>query len=178
MALVDRSWWCDIYLTNENPDLYGTSSYDKPIADDSTRAIIPSFLGGNGTARFANHDWFTSANIASAYGKKLLDWDNFISATLGAVQGIAAVNDPGNTNLIVNGASSGSLTSMFGIIQSFGALWIWVTDAGNDNDKKALTGGFWYDSGFAGSRYVLWYVAATHSGIYVGSRFRSDHLIA
>ena len=174
MALINGKFWLDIYLTNTRPDLYGTSAFNKTIADGSSRAARPVSIGGksDGTVLMPDHSWWSAEWLYSAFGKSLPSLDELQDATQGATQTIATVWEPPST------AYYGALTSMFGIVQSFGAMWVWATDAGNDNDKKALMGGYWGYGGNAGSRYVYWGSAATTSDGNIGSRARSDHMIA
>ncbi len=178
MFLYAGREWIDIYLTNDNPDVYGTSAYLRPIADGSTSPIIPAFYGGNGSNRYGNLNWWTCSELAAAYGKTLISVETMVGATLGANQGTATVNDPTTTNLLVNGTASGLLTSRYGMIQSFGAMWIWCSTKGDASDQFALHGSFWDNSGSAGSRQVFWNLGAGDSYNTLGVRLRSDHHIS
>ena len=174
MTCVAGKFWIDIYLTNTRPDLYGTSSANRTIADGNDRAARPVSIGGTitGSLLMPSHSWWDSDLLAGAYGKSLPSLDDLQEAALGATQTVATIWDRATTSYY------GALTSMYGLVQSFGMMWVWATDAGNTDNQKALMGGNWASSGNAGSRFVYWSHAATNSLNDLGSRLRSDHLIA
>lgn len=178
MFLYAGREWIDIYLCNDNPDVLGTSAYNAQIADGSSRPKIPALYGGNGVTTMPNFDWYSASEIAAAYGKDLVTVETMIGATIGASSGVATIADPAKTILMVGpNASSGLLTSRWGMIQSFGAMWVWTSTKGSDGDKMALHGGAWNYSGSAGPRYIGWANAATGTNSSaIGARFRSDHL--
>lgn len=189
MALVANGFWVDIYLTNNNPDVNGTSKYNVTMGDGSSPPKVPAAFGGNGTTDYGSLTWFEACEIASAYGKRLLTQREFMAAAYGTTEASAIGTDQNNT--ILNAA----YTSKWGVMQSSGVLWIWADDRGgpyagatwNANTEgrgseynapnAVLLGGTWSDGASCGSRCSLWNSAASSSGNVIGLRCACDHLL-
>lgn len=188
MTCVAGTFWSDIYLLNNNPDVNGTSSYGKPIADGSTPPIIPAALGGNGSTNYGGLTWFEAMSIAAVYGKSAFTQSEFMAATFGVTEATSRGSDPVNTGL------DAPRTSRWGVMQATGNLYTWAADRGgpfaaaswNANTEgfgseynapnASLLGANWNNGSFAGSRSSFWNVSASASTDAVSLRLRCDHL--
>ena len=188
MALVGGGFWVDIYLTGVDAITNGSSKYNVTMADGSSPPKIPSAFGGNGSATYGSYTWFEAMELATAFGKRSMTQQEFMSATYGTTEASSIGTDQGST--ILNAA----YTSKWGVIQSTGVLWVWGLARGgeygttgwNANTEgrgseynapnSAVFGGYWDGGAYAGSRCSVWDNAASGSGSGVGSRFACDHL--
>ena len=188
MTCVAGTFWSDIYLLNNNPDVNGTSSYGKPIADGSTPPIIPAALGGNGSTNYGGLTWFEAMSIAAVYGKSAFTQSEFIAATFGVTEATSRGSDPVNTGL------DAPRTSRWGVMQATGNLWTWVADRGgpfaaaswNANTEgfgseynapnASRLGAYWLHGSNAGSRSSTWNYSASNSNPNLSLRLRADHL--
>ncbi len=195
MALVAGRFWVDIYFCGNSADLLGTSAFGATIADSFSPPIRPAAFGGNGVNTFAA-TWFNFAHVGAAAGKEFLDYPEFTAAAYGVTE----ATDRGGGDPVVTGIDA-PRTSRWGIMQATGNQWTWGRGdnihpgAGgapnwrantegrgslylyNDEGLKApLLGGCWGDGANAGSRASLWNNSPWDSYVYVGARFRCDHV--
>ncbi len=188
MTCVAGTFWSDIYLLNNNPDVYGTSRFGRPIADGSTPPIIPAALGGNGSTTYGSLTWFEAMSISAVYGKSAFTQPEFMAAMYGVTEATSRGTDPGSTGL------DAARTSKWGVMQATGNLWTWAQDRGgpfagaswNANTEgfgsefnapnASLLGANWFNGSLAGSRSSLWSDSASVSAGTVSLRCRADHL--
>jgi hypothetical protein len=189
MTLVGGGYWVDIYLTGVDAITNGSSKYNVTIADGSSPPKIPTMFGGNGSTTYGSLTWFETMELATAFGKRCMTQQEFMSAAYGTTDASSVGSDQGST--VLNAA----YTSKWGMIQSTGVMWIWGADRGgayNTGGWNANTesrgseynapnavqlGAHWGDGANSGSRCSYWYSAASGSGSSVGSRFACDHLV-
>ena len=202
MTLVAGTFWADIYFTNRDPQTYGTSRNNQPIADgetgSTTTAIIPTAFGGNGSTRYATWNWWNAAEALAAFGKRHPTYQQFAALAFGATEAVSRGNDPVTTGLGTTNAGSSQadqvFTSKWGIIQATGVEWVWGADFGGGAAAAAYTantesrgstyqmenaaffGGFWNESADSGSRASNWGASPTVSSTGFGARGVCDHL--
>ena len=188
MTLVGGGYWVDIYLTGVDAITSGSSKYNVTMADGSSPPKVPTMFGGNGTTNYGSYTWFDAMELATAFGKRCPNQQEFMSAMYGTTEASSIGTDQVST--ILNAA----YTSKWGVIQATGVLWIWGVERGgpyaaaswNANTEgrgseynapnAALFGGVWGTTSNAGSRCSSWNDAASNSVYAIGSRFVSDHL--
>jgi hypothetical protein len=188
MTCVACAFWADLYLLNTNPDVNGTSSYGKTIADGASPPIIPAALGGNGSTTYGSLTWFEAMSISAVYGKSAFTQPEFMAAAYGVTDATSRGSDPGTTGL------DAPRTSKWGLMQATGNLWIWAQDRGgayNTGGWNANTEGFgseynapnasrlgayWNNASDAGSRSSGWSNSASNSNANISLRCRCDHL--
>lgn len=195
MTLVNNQFWADIYILCDNPQVNGTSSYNQPIADGATAsvttAIIPTAFGGNGTARYAAQDWWSTAECLQAFQKRLPKYAEFQALAYGTTENTSQGTDPVNT---IGSGGRNAYTSKWGIILASGNMDVWGADFGgpyaaagwvNNNGGRGQTydlpnavlfGGVWSDGVNSGSRYSSWNNAPANSNSVIGGRGVCDHL--
>jgi hypothetical protein len=190
MTFVAGMRWVDIYLTNTNPGVYGTSAYNVPYARGTTPPVIPTMFGGNGSTTYSEgYTWVGACEVAAAYGKELMTQRVAMAAFYGTTENSSIGAD--QTNTILNAA----YTSKFGLIQATGVLWSWGdmrggaynTGGWNNNTNgrgqeynapnAVRLGGGWGNGAYSGSRSAAWDYAASGSYDYFGSRFACEHLL-
>jgi len=202
MTLVSNMFWADIYLLNRDPDTYGTSRNDQPIADgetdNTTTAIIPAAFGGNGSTRYSEQTWWNTAEALSAYGKRLPRYREHAAFAYGTTEAASRGNDPVTTGFgTTNTGSSNTdekFTSKWGVIQASGVMRVWGDEFGGGNASSSWAditggrgnvfqqenavhlGGNWSLGANAGSRSALWLFAPSYSGSNFGGRGVCDHL--
>lgn len=190
--------WYDIYLTNVDHHLYGTSAAGKTIAGGTISngrnyPKIPLFYGGDGTTTYGTFTWFEAAEVGKAYNKDMITYSEFVAIAYGVLEASSASTaDTGITQHLAN------YTSKFGICMATGCQWIWSKDVFSDtsgtytwqavtegrgsvysvgnNPKVALYGGGLGGTSDSGSRSSNWgnYVWAT--SWHIGCRFACSHL--
>jgi len=188
MTLVGGGYWVDIYLTGVDAITNGSSKYNVTMADGSSPPKVPTMFGGNGTTNYGTYTWFEAMELATAFGKRCPNQQEFMSAMYGTTEASSIGTDQVST--ILNAA----YTSKWGVIQATGVLWVWGVERGgpyagatwNANTEgrgseynapnAALFGGNWDDTSYSGSRCSSWNHAASLSISNFGSRFVSDHL--
>ena len=188
MTLVGGGYWVDIYLTGVDAITNGSSKYNVTMADGSSPPKVPTMFGGNGTTNYGTYTWFEAMELATAFGKRCPNQQEFMSAMYGTTEASSIGTDQVST--ILNAA----YTSKWGVIQATGVLWVWGVERGgpyagatwNANTEgrgaeynapnAARFGGDWSSASVAGSRCSSWNVAASYSFDNIGSRFVSDHL--
>ncbi|MBJ7536944.1 phage tail-collar fiber domain-containing protein [Marinomonas transparens] len=187
--------WGDIYLLNTSPDINGTSAYNVTIADGSSPPKVPVIWGGDGTAQYDDFSQYTAARMLAAYGKRLPSSHEFEQLAFGSVAGYAVGTDPVTTKF------DASAKSMIGCEQVSGHMWQWGSerwDRGNGSSGYAwygadtngegqvytadssgvgasLFGGYWVESGNAGSRASSWTNEPWYSYHYIAARGVCDH---
>ncbi len=195
MVRVPGVGWVDIYLANVDCDLNGTSKSGVVIADGASLPKIPSAIGGDGSAAFGSFNWYNATRLAAAYGKRLLDYGEFLTAAFGVTEATAIGVEPPNATI------DAPRTSIYGLMQASGNMWVWgkgellnpggtggagwkdITDGGGQaylyNDeglKKPLFGADWADGSAAGSRAAYWANSPLGSYGSVGLRCACDHV--
>lgn len=188
MTLVAGGFWVDIYLTGVDALTNGSSKYNVIMADGTSPPKVPTMFGGNGSTTYGSYTWFEAQEMSTAFGKRTLTQQEFMSAAYGTTEASSVVTDQVST--ILNSA----YTSKWGVVQATGVLWIWGRDRGgpaasaawNDNTEgrgseynapnAARFGGDWSAGAFSGSRCSDWNDAASDSIVNGGSRFACDHL--
>ena len=202
MTNVAGSFWADIYLTNRDPDQFGTSRNNQPVADGqtggTTTPIVPAAFGGNGSTRYASYNWWNASETLAAYGKRLPTFQESAAYAWGVREAQSRGNDPVTTGLGTTNAGSSNadqnFTSFWGVIQASGVQWTWGNHFGGGAagasfvantegrgssfqlSNAVLLGGDWANGANAGSRCSRWVNAPTASLSGISSRGVSDHL--
>ncbi|HCJ70853.1 hypothetical protein [Agrobacterium pusense] len=147
--------WVDIYLLGIDPAVHGTSRFGVTPATGNTLDLL---------------DYPTAKSILENHGKRLLTYDEFRTAAHGVTERSAASNRPRTTGL------DAARTSLYGLMQATGNLWVWGTDGDIDDPRPSLFGDSWISGVNAGSRYALldYWPETSYGGI--GARGASDHL--
>lgn len=193
MTLVAGGFWADIYLLNTNPDVNGTSSFGKTIADGSSPPIIPAAFGGNGSTNYGSFKWYECQEVFAAYGKKAPTYAEFMALAYGVTEETDRGSDPGTTQL------DAARTSKWGVIQATGNLWVWGRDVIADGTgsgawrdiaegrgeiytynadlRAGRFGGDWNVGAQAGSRSSIWVISVANSFNSVSGRGVCDHLV-
>ncbi len=199
MIYVNGRWY-DIYPTNTDHHLYGTSAAGKTIAagvvlNGRNYPKIPLQFGGNGSVTYGSMTWFEAAEIAKAHSKDLISYNEFVAIAYGVLEGSSAgAADTGITQHLAN------YTSKFGICMATGCQFIWGKDLHMRPDG---TGWAWHaETEGRGTFYAYQYgptaaifggyrdAAAERSGSrasdwanyvwfsywHIGCRFACDHL--
>ena len=201
MILVNDSFWVDIWMTNAQYLTKGTSRKGERIADGEGGASLPLIstkMGGNGTSAYGNCDWFTSNEVLSHWGKKLLSYADFCVA---AFNGTTENGSYGADNQYTCRPNGAQWLSKWGMEQSYGVMYIWGADLNfyhgadvsynwrnvtggrgyiyttPDGMVAGLYGGPWYDGSFAGSRNSHWYSYVWRSYSGFGLRGRCEHIV-
>jgi len=188
MALIAGGYWMDIYLTGVDAITNGSSKYNVVMADGSSPPKVPTMFGGSGSSTYGSYTWFEAMELATAFGKRCPNQQEFMSAAYGTTEASSLGSDPGNT--VLNAA----YTSKWGLIQATGVLWVWGTmragpfagaswnanTEGRGSEYNAPNavhvGGNWSNGVVSGSRSSGWSDAASVSDGGIGSRFVCDHL--
>jgi hypothetical protein len=188
MTLVGGGFWTDIYLTGVDAITNGSSAYNVTMADGSSPPKVPTMFGGNGSTTYGSYTWFEAQELATAFGKRCMTQQEFMSAAYGTTEASSVGTDQVST--ILNAA----YTSKWGVIQASGVLYAWGQERGGPfasaawnantegrgseyNAPNAVRlGGYWDDGSDAGSRCSIWVNAASFSINDIGSRFSCDHL--
>lgn len=128
MVLVNNQFWVDIWLTGNKYLTNGTSRKGERIADGESAASYPlvsTKMGGTGTNTYGNCTWFSSNEVVSHWGKKLLSYTDFCIA---AYNGVTENNSYGTDNQYTCRPPDSRYTSKWGMEQSYGIMWIWGSD--------------------------------------------------
>lgn len=201
MVLVDNSFWVDIWMTGTNYLTNGTSRKGQRIADGEGEASLPLIstkMGGTGTNAYGDCTWFTSNEVVSHWGKKLLSYTDFCIA---AFNGTTENGSYGTDNQYTCRPPDARYTSKWGMEQSYGVMYIWGSDLNfyhgasvtydwrnvtgdrgyiyttPDGMVAGLYGGHWNGGSNAGSRSSSWNNCVWTGYIYLGLRGRCDHLV-
>ena len=201
MILINDSFWVDIWMTNVQYLTKGTSRKGERIADGEGGASLPLIstkMGGNGTSAYGNCDWFTSNEVLSHWGKKLLSYADFCVA---AFNGTTENGSYGADNQYTCRPNGAQWLSKWGMEQSYGVMYIWGADLNfyhgadvsygwrnvtggrgyiyttPDGMVAGLYGGYWSDGFLAGSRNSLWFYYVWLSFYNIGLRGRCEHIV-
>ncbi|WP_173995083.1 hypothetical protein [Agrobacterium tumefaciens] len=147
--------WVDIYLLGVDHAQNGTSRFGVTPATGSTLDVL---------------DYPTAKSIIEGHGKRLLTYDEFRAAALGATERSSVDNRPRTTGL------DAARTSRFGLMQATGNLWVWGTDGDIEDPRPSIFGGSWINGENAGSRYASLDYWPEDSVESIGARGASDHL--
>jgi hypothetical protein len=196
MACIEGGFWGDLYLVGATS--YAGASFSAvpssriglTIADGSSPPLVPAQFGGNGSTAYGNGKWFTFAEVAMSFGKRLPQWQEFQAAAFGAPEAGSRGTDPGTVQW--------ERVSKFGLAQATGTLWVWGADTatttqpaayttGSETDSRGqvygaetravILGGDWDLGSSAGSRCARWNLTPWASGGNVGARFVAGHLV-
>ena len=210
MALVAGSFWADIYLTGTDIDANGSSRNGVTIADGSAPPKVPTMFGGDGSTTYGSFTQFEAIEVLSSVGKQLLTYDEFMVAAFGSSEEIDRGSDAITTGISTSNTGSSnsdeSFTSIWGVMQSSGCMWVWSRDLNyradgadaaaitafswHDNAEgrgqifsqgtsglvAAFLGGRWDNGAPSGSRASSWNNQPWFSGVGIGARGRCDHL--
>ncbi len=205
MALVNGRTWVDIYLCNTDTAANGTSKSGTNIASGTVLPKIPAAFGGNGTATYANLNWWVANELARANQKRIMREFEFVDAAFGVTenQSIDATASTYPTTL-----RNAGYTSKYGIEQASGHHWTWgedcnffseaaspaytwhdvnvngagtgrgqVQSAGTYGISRVLLGGSRSNGVNSGSRTSNWFYYPWSSYWSIGLRAVSDHLL-
>lgn len=188
MTLVAGSFWSDIYLLGVNHTTDGTSRLGATIADGNSPPKVPLEFGGTGSNSYGSMTWFETAEVFSAYGKRMPTYQEFLSIAYGTTENTSVGSDPVTTQLQV------AFTSKWGVVQASGVMWVWGDEFGGGAASAAWSnnvggrgqsyqmenavffGGAWALAAFSGSRASLWYHSPSSSYGNLGGRGACDHL--
>lgn len=168
MTLVDGRFWVDIYLLGANHHTDGTSRFGVEIADGLSLVDKPDGAGKYDEYELT-HD--AATKIMAAHGKGLLSIAEFFAAARGVTERTSFGRDPKVTGL------DAPRTSMWGLMQATGNMWIRGHCGDEDEPWPYLFGAAWGGGSLAGSRASNWSSAPWYSFGLIGARGRSDHLI-
>ena len=154
-VIVGNIVWVDIYLLGIDHANDGTSRFSVPLANGNTLDVL---------------DYKTAKSILEGHGKRLMTYDEFRTAAHGVTERSAANNRPRATGL------DAARTSLYGLMQATGNLWVWGTDGDIDDPRPSLFGGSWLGGECAGSRFAFLGYWPEDSYGRIGARGASDHL--
>ncbi len=201
MALVSGKFWSDIYILGINHITDGTSKYNVAMATGTAPPKIPTLYGGNGTTAYTGGDWFSLRETLMAYGKRFPKYGEFAALAFGVLEKVSCGPATGGAAPLTGQNNTGytstwnAFTSLFGIIQAAGNLWVWGEDFGGpygaasfadtpdargqwyDPPDAAIFGGSWSNGISSGSRASNWNSAPSSSTAAIGARGVCDHLI-
>ena len=196
MACIEGGFWMDLYLCGATS--YAGSTFSAvpssriglTIADGGSPPLVPAQYGGNGSTAYGNGKWFTFAEVAASFGKRLPRWQEFSAAAFGAPEAGSRGTDPGTVQW--------ERVSKFGLAQSTGVMWQWGQEtcsagaasawtAGTETDgrgqhygpetRAVLLGGAWDVTSNSGSRCAYWLGTPWGSSASIGARFAAGHLV-
>ncbi|KAF1041404.1 MAG: hypothetical protein GAK35_03333 [Herbaspirillum frisingense] len=201
MALVAGKFWADIYILGVNHITDGTSKYNVAMATGSAPPKVPTLFGGNGTTAYADGNWFSFREVMAAYGKRFPTYAEFAALAFGTKEKVSAGPASGGSAPLTGQNNTGytstweNFTSLFGIIQASGNLWVWGEEFGGpygaasyadtpdargqwySPPNAALFGGNWNNTTNSGSRASYWNDAPSASTASIGARGVCDHLV-
>ncbi|HEV8077856.1 MAG TPA: hypothetical protein VGP45_05675, partial [Marinobacter sp.] len=139
MACIEGGFWMDLYLCGATS--YAGSTFSAvpssriglTIADGSSPPLVPAQYGGDGSTAYANGKWFTFAEVAASFGKRLPRWQEFSAAAFGAPEASSRGSDPGTVQW--------ERVSKFGLAQATGVLWQWGQETCTAGSPSAYTSG-------------------------------------
>jgi hypothetical protein len=196
MACVEGGFWMDLYLCGATS--YAGSTFSAvpssriglTIADGSSPPLVPAQYGGNGSTAYGNGKWFTFAEVAASFGKRLPRWQEFSAAAFGAPEATSRGTDPGTVTW--------ERVSKFGLAQATGTMWQWGQETctaesptawttGTETDSRGqvygpqtravILGGLWSAASNSGSRCADWSLSPWGSLGTFGARFAAGHLV-
>lgn len=129
--------WIDIYLADEH---YAARGWSKSggwiaggtIANGRKFPIIPTMLGGNGSATYGKLTPYVAWDMLNAAGMEPISYKNFTHAMYGVEEGLASAAIETVTGKIEHYPR---LTSRFGIEQATGVQYIWGADLASRTDR-------------------------------------------
>lgn len=141
MALVNGITWVDIYLCSTDTAANGTSKAGTNIASGTVLPKIPAIFNGNGTATYANMNWWVANELARANQKRLMWEHEFVDAAFGVTEN-QSIDATASTYPTTQ--RNAGYTSMYGIEQASGHHWVWGQDS-NFYSEAASPAGSWKD---------------------------------
>jgi hypothetical protein len=141
MALVNGITWVDIYLCSTDTAANGTSKAGTNIASGTVLPKKPAVFNGNGTATYANLNWWVANELARANQKRLMWEHEFVDAAFGVTEN-QSIDATASTYPTTQ--RNAGYTSMYGIEQASGHHWIWGQDS-NFYSEAASPAGSWKD---------------------------------
>jgi hypothetical protein len=193
----EANCWMALYFAGTGTDTDGLSAAGTNICSGTVAPKIPAAYGGNGSAVYASPDWYSSAEMAAAYGARLPWLYEFQAMAFGVTEGqsiggAAATypttqRNPGYTSRYGAEQATGHHLA-WGLDTSYrydGATWAWKNATGGRGNIYtqgtyglvcARLGGTRADATDSGSRCVYW--GSSPWGSVWGSGFRAacDHL--
>lgn len=198
MVLVAGRFWVDIYFCSTNPETNGTSKYGSDVASGTVLPKIPTMFGGNGTTAYTALNWWNANEIAKAFGKRLMKYEEFSVAAFGVTENQSL---GGAATTIASTTRQAGYTSKWGLEQATGHHYTWgsdssyrhdgtLGDAWNDQNGGrgqlylknslglvyVLLGGYRDHAAYSGSRASSWNACPWGSSWYIGLRAACDHL--
>jgi len=188
---LDGRIWADIYLMDTQYANNGYSRNGAQIADDGSRPVIPAAYGGNGSSTYGSMSWWVAVDLATAAGKRLPHYQEFIALAYGVVERQAVGTDPGTTQ------HQAGHRSACGVEQATGVMWQWGADINGTSAtgsvswqdiaegrgevythsiRSPLFGASWGYGSRAGSRASNWYDSPSYSYSGIGARGVCDHV--
>jgi hypothetical protein len=191
MALIAGQFWVDIYFTNTNHGINGTSKYNTDVASGTVLPKKPIMFGGDGTATYADGNWWNFGEIARAYGKRFPTHVEVSVAAFGVTEnqslgGAASTipatkREPGYTSKWGLEQATGHQWTWGAEVTSYAAASTWTSAAGRGSFyapafSAPLYGGYRGNAANSGSRASNWSSAPTNSDWHIGLRAACDHL--
>lgn len=188
---LDGRIWADIYLMDTQYANNGYSRNGAQIADGGSRPVIPAAYGGNGSSTYGSMSWWVAVDLATAAGKRLPHYQEFIALAYGVVERQAAGTDPGTTQ------HQAGHRSACGVEQATGVMWQWGADINGTSATGSVSwqdiaegrgdvythsihsplfGAVWINGSRAGSRASHWNVSPSFSHSHIGARGVCDHV--
>ena len=192
--------WAAIYFCSTNHISNGISRFNTDVASGTVLPRIPLAYGGNGTAAYANGNWWTFGEIAASFGLRHPTEREFVSAAYGVTENQSL---GGAASTIPSTARQAGYTSRIGLDQASGHHWTWGADSstrwdgtatpwawrdvnggrgqlhlyGDVNLIRVLLGGDRGHAAVSGSRASSWPNGPWHSFWSLGLRAFGDHLM-
>jgi hypothetical protein len=187
---TDAGIWVGIYFASTDTDTNGLSKNNTDVASGTVLPKIPATMGGNGTATYADYNWWRASEHARAYGARLLTDAEACIAFFGVTENQSL---GGASSTIPLTARQAGYTSKYGVEQATGHHWIWGDDSNGTPSAyvanggrgqsyasgvyKVILGGGRGDAANSGSRTSAWNNGPTNSGWGIGLRAACDHLM-
>lgn len=126
MALINGRTWVDIYLTNTDTAVNGTSKAGSNIASGTVLPKIPAAFGGNGVTTYPSLNWWVANELARSNQKRLMRESEFVDAAFGVTEG-QSIDATASTYPTTQ--RNAGYTSKYGIEQASGHHWTWGEDS-------------------------------------------------
>lgn len=161
-----------IYFLNSNTDVNGLSRAGTDIASGTVKPTIPKSYGGDGTLKYANMDWWTTKEMVSSQGARLMFDFEFNSRAWGVTEnkpiGGGSVTYPKTERL-------DGQTSRIGCEQATGVQWYW--GVGGSTNPPLFGGSRVNTASVVSSRRVDWDSSPGYSVWYSGGVAVRDLLV-
>ena len=180
--------WFGIYFMSDSPHIHGPSAYNTNVASGTVLPYIPEQWGGNGVLKYSRLSAFEAHELVSAFGLRLITYDEFMSAAFGVTEGQSL---GGAAVTIAATARQPGYTSRIGLEQATGHIWVigGPIISSNGSAYAAIGRGSWYgttslvllggaraSAADSGSRAATFYFALSNSDWNLSVRAAGDHL--